>query len=578
MTSTDFKTTTSMKKYLLTLLALCVWSLDSTAQKGAWGEFPMVPNRSFAARAAAATKIKGTPEHEKALAVYERLCEARGDFRYPVPDFYLTSKQTVAEIQYEENSIYLGEKAFAVCESFGAESEAALAFLLGHELTHYYEKHAWRGNFSADNSELSIMKTLDSLFQDILKSADRSLRPKLLRFDTLAHQLAEIELEAQSDYLGGFLAYSAGYGNFNRGDELIRRLYKEFELPAEMPGYVTRSEREAMSRQSAERMNDLVEIFEMANLLTATGQYEEAYRFYRKVLVEYQSREVYNNVGAAAMLQSLKFFTANELRFRYPIQLDLEMANSRGPEEEAARNKLLQQAILHFDAAISLDPNYAPAYLNKACAFALLGDQARAYFYADVEARAASKGKYQNLLVDVEILLGILDARAGNEASAKDRLQTAAQTDKKGLATYNLSVLNNAPPPPAPEAPEAPIDDESIDNQNVFMIMFPEQDKVMAIDEVLGFHQNTKQGKHSRLYFSRRFSKLSAVFHATNPGYPGETARGIRIGQSMADIEKAHGRASRSIATPTGQILAYPEVLYIMNEDKLERWVLYKIH
>lgn len=567
-----------MKKHLLTLFALGTWSLVLSAQKGAWGEFPMVPNRSFADRAAAATKIKGTPEHEKALKVYERLREARGDFRYPVPDFYLTSKETVAEIMYEENSIYLGEKAFQVCETFGADAEAAMAFLLGHELTHYYEKHAWRGNFSADHSELSIMKTMDSLFQDILKSADRSMRTKLLRFDTLALSLSEIELETQSDYLGGFLAYSAGYGSFSKGDELIRRLYDKFGLPAEMPGYVTRSEREAMSRQSAARMNDLVEIFEMANLLTATGQYEEAYRFYRKVLVEYQSREVYNNVGAAAMLHSLKYFTANELKFRYPIQLDLEMANSRGPEEEAARNKLLRQAILHFDAAISLDPNYAPAYLNKACAFALLGDKNRAYFYADVEARAASSGKYSGLLTDVEILLGILDAQADNKDKAKERLQTAAQNDPKGLAAYNLSVLNSTPPPPTPPAPDAPIDDESIDNQNVMTIMFPEQDKVMAIDEVLGFHQNTKQGKHSRLYFSRRSGKLSTVFHATNPDYPGETARGIRVGQSREDIEKAHGPALRSISTPTGQIMAYPEVLYIMKGDKLERWVLYKIY
>ena len=129
-----------------------------------------------------------------------------------------------------------------------------------------------------------------------------------------------------------------------------------------------------MSRRSAQKMKDLVEIFDMANLLTATEQYEDAFRYYRKVLVEYQSRELYNNVGAAALMHAMKnYFNADDLKFRYPIQVDLEMANSRGAHEDSIRTNLLRQAVQHFDAAISLDPDYAPAYLNKACALALLG-------------------------------------------------------------------------------------------------------------------------------------------------------------------------------------------------------------
>jgi len=571
-----------MKKQFFLLFSL-IGSLSGLfAQKGSWGEFPMIPAKSFAAKAEAAGKIKGTPAYQKALKVYERLVEARGDFRYPVPNFYMTNKQTVAEIVYAGPDIFLSEKAFAVCESFGDQSEAAIAFLLGHELTHYYEKHAWRKNFASDHSDLTISKQLDELFAQMLAdSTSQNLRPKLLRFDTLVQQMELIAMEVQSDYLGGFLAYSAGFGSFRQGDELIRRLYKEFNISEVSEGYVTRREREEMSLNSAKKMDELVEIFEMANLLTVVGQYEEAYRFYGKVLVEYQSREIYNNVGVTALLQALKYFKEEELKYRYPIQLDLDMANSRGPEEDSIRNRLLKQSILHFDAAISLDPGYAPAYLNKSCALALLGDPVRAYFYADVEARKVSTGKYAAQIQQVELILGILEAQSKTpeeQEKAKARFSALLTTDKSGLAAYNFAKLNQKTPPTAPKLPIG-IEDESIDGKSAFNDRYPEEDWKIWIDDALTFHQNTQYSAHSKLFFSRRYGKNSGLFQITTPNYAGQTSRDIRLGASLNDIEQKYGAAPRSIQTPNGQILCYEQdhILFVLKQGKLQSWVLYNI-
>lgn len=569
----------TMKISILFLLL----ATTTLAQKGSWGEFPMIPAKSSAARKVSANKIKGTPAYEKALRVYERLREARGDYRYPVPTFYLTQKETVAEMNYRENTIYLGEKAFNVCESFGAQSEAAIAFLLGHELTHYYEKHAWRGNFAVENESLRLSTQINALYRDMLETAGTpELRSKLLLFDTLSRQLADASMELQSDYLGGFLAYSAGYGAFDQGDELIRRLYREFSLPDNLPGYISRSEREDMSRRSAQKMKDLADIFEMANLLSAAEEYESAYRYYRKVLVEYQSRELYNNVGAAAMMHAMKkYMNANELKFRYPIQIDLEMASSRGPQEDSMRIQLLRQAIQHFDAAISLDPDYAPAYLNKACALTLLGDRTRARYFADVEARSASKGAYANNLDKVEILLGILDAGLNTPegtAKAQAHFQSAAATDKSGLATYNLAVLNGTPLPTAPPDPgnNKFFDEETIDGQDVSSMLYPEDDRMLPIDELFTFYENTRQSKFSRLYFNRLSGNVNILFLSTTPGNTGATARGVKIGQKRTDIEEKYGLAARTILTPSGLIMAYPEIMFVLVGDVLERWVLVK--
>jgi hypothetical protein len=496
----------------------------------------------------------------------------------------MTRERTIAKIDYGTNpTIYLSDTAFAVCETFGDQSEAAIAFLLGHELTHYYEKHAWRSSFSYDHDTLKTSRRLDVLFQDMLKASagNAKLRANLMRFDTLLHQFEDLAMEAQSDYLGGFLAYSAGYGRFSQSDELIRRLYKAFSIPDELEGYVTRSEREDMSRQSTQKLQEFIEVFDMANWLTITGLYEEAYRYYRLILSEYQSREIYNNVGATAMFQALKLFSAQELSFRYPVQLDLEMASSRGEDEITRRNKLLRQAILHFDAAISLDGDYAPAYLNKACALALLNEPVRATYYADVEARRTAIGKYATNIPYIEVLLGIISAQsktAAGDQAAKAKFELAMKTDKTGIAAHNLAILLKQPPPvPVESTTNEFFDDEAIDGESPFQILFPDTDKSLTIDEVLEFEQNTQKSKQYKLFVSRKSKKTSALFQATNPDYKGETARGIKIGASQQMIITKYGQPIQVIYTPTGQIMRYAEVIFVMKGDALERWILYSV-
>lgn len=578
-----------MKKILLCLFGVLVIAADVSAQSRSFSIIPKPKSAQNSTR----TKMEETPEFKKALKVYERLREARGDFRYPVPDFFMTQqKGQVASINYGPPiEIFLEEAAYKVCASFGDKADAAIAFLLGHELAHYYEKHGWRGDFGTNYSHLGISKQLDTLYKEIENFAEgKKIHKTLLRFDTLSHQYEDVAMESQADYLGGFLAYSAGYGLFDDGDKLIGRLYDEYGMKQNSEGYVTRSEREGMSKTASERMKTLVDVFEMANMLTAIGRYDDANLFYRYVLMEYQGREIYNNVGVTYLLFALKeYFKEDELKFRFPIQLDLAMATHRGSDETKERNRLLEQAIQHFDAAISMDPNYSPAYLNKACAYALMDENTRAYFYADIEGRkAASKNKDTLAINNLEILLGILDFRNGNVARAKERF-TLAKATNKGLADYNLAKLNNLPLPARPESPDGFFEDETIDTKDINAIPYPPEGQKLQIEANLSFHRVHKLDEdtllHSRLLYARRPLGKTTKFLITHPGsYPGKTSRDIGLGASRADILKAYGEAPTSIQTPQGEIMAYRDlgILFIMKynfqkkDSELERWVLYK--
>lgn len=552
------------------LLFAAIWlSISAAAQERSFGTLPLI-QKPGAARPGT-TKIEDTPEYKKALAVYERLVQARGDFRYPVPTFVLSADEAqVAYIDYKKLEIGLEKKAYDVCASYGEDTDAAIAFLLGHELTHYYEKHAWRRGFVADHKDLKIGIKLYHLA------------------DTIAN-------ETEADYLGGFLAYSAGYGLFDKGDEMIAKLYKAYGLDrlspqeqAEMDKvYPSLADRQTLTKRSAERLSRLVEVFDMANLLTAIGKYTEAVEYYRYILMEYQSRETYNNLGVTIVLDALKFFNENELLFRFPLELDLESSATKGDGMASAvkiRTDLLKQAVLHFDAAISLDPNYAPAYLNKATAFALMGDNVRARFYAITEAQEAAKnGQYPKTAIDIDILLGILDHREGQLQKARDAFQKAAASGSK-LADYNLKKLRNDEIPAERTALGGRL--ERIDGKT-FMDMdnfdldeLPTDPRsTIEVGANINFYQNPQYGDNSRLFINHnRRPSHKVVLHVTGKGYTGKTSERIGLGATHGEIVEKYGEPKRTVETPRGQIMVYEsrKIAFILGAGgQLERWAIF---
>ncbi len=393
-----------MRSRFVNFVNFLVFSLGMTslcAQDRSFATLPLAQKPN--AIRSAVTLGKETPQYKKAVSVYNRLVQARGDSRYPVPSFALLKEvNRMAAMDYAKHEIILEEKAFEVCNSFGNQSDAAIAMLLAHELTHYYEKHGWRKGFVENNIDLDIGLRLDSLVDYAAK-------------------------ETEADYLGGFLVYSAGYGLFDKGPDVLAKLYQAYNMPVgRTEKYPSLSDRQSMGRRSAEKMAQLVEVFDMANLLTAIGNYTDAYAFYYYVLMVYQSREIYNNLGVTAVLDAMQYFGPAELKYRFPVELDLTSTATRNVLAAPNRDSLLRQALLHFDAAISLDPHYAPAYLNKANAYALLKDYNRARFYAGVEARqTALKHNYPKTALDADVLTGILDALESQEEKAQATLKAA---------------------------------------------------------------------------------------------------------------------------------------------------------
>lgn len=503
----------------------------------------------------------GVPEEKYAIAreVYEELLRARGDRRSQPPPFVMDRREGfVAWMNPRGPEIGLEEKAYDVCASFGDDMRNAIAALLGHELTHYYEKHDWRRHFVSQYSDLEVGKDLGAL-----DDAKRN--------------------EAQADYLGGLLSYSAGYDVLGRMPELCEKLYAAYGLKEELRGYPTLAERKTIALRAQGRLQELTKALDMANYLVAIGQYGEAFDYYNYILKEYQSREIYNNAGVCALLAALEHFEAGAFRFRLPIELDLSGRRAgKGVEEDKTKTKqqLIDQAIDHFKSAIVLDEHYAPAYLNLGCAYTLQGDYRRAQYMAEVEAMDWAKAAQRDkVLTDCLVLSGIIEALEGDDAAAKKKLQRAADQGN-ALAAQNLGILEGKTPQSS-SGISMPLQ-EQIDG--VSLLSFaqePEADEgseqVVNADRTL--YHKTWPDKNSRLLISMSDDGDRMVFiHTTNPGFEGQTGKGLSAGATLKEVTDAYGAPDRSIELTDGRLLVYPGLLLAMDrQDELKRWVTYLV-
>lgn len=531
---------------------LCLFSFS---QNRSFGTLPLVKSGTF--DAGSGGNLNHTDDYKQILSVYEKLVNARGDFRYPVPKLFLKDEvANVAYIDYDVNEITFELKAYNVAKKHG---DKAVAFLLGHELTHYYEKHSWKSAFAKSNSDLKLGKDLSEL-QD------------------------KVAYETEADYLGGFLAYTAGFGFYKDIGKIIGDLYKEYDFDPELNDYPSLNDRIELSNRSVKKIESLVDVFDAANLLMAIGKDEAAYKYYEYILRDFQSRELYNNIGVLATRNTMSLMDKDSLKFKYVSALDIDFQGSKDvsrPVNEQIEEGL-NQAILHFNAAINLDPNYAPAFLNKANAYALKKDYTKALFYINEEAIPCAKKdsvKYAKTLTDALVLQGIIAAKMGDENLAADKF---AEAKNKGnnLGEANLAILSNTVKTLLTGDNQQDFFAEKIGVHSL-QLQFQKRKidpakKPLKISNTLTLFQNSPADSLSKVFICQSDDpKIRTNFLIASDQYKASNSAGILIGDDDKKVIEKHGTPKQIINTVQGEMYIYESIIYFIKNNKVVKWATY---
>jgi tetratricopeptide (TPR) repeat protein len=357
--------------------------------------------------------------------IVSNLYETNHNFTHKKPtiEFKNTTLQ-VASFVPDKNVIVVEAQAYQICQSMGKDSLNALAFLLGHELTHFYQHAHTKVGFISNF--LSYDKT-----------------PK-----------ADTRLEKEADVQGAFNAYLAGYDIGDNIGLVLDKIYTGYQLKGKiLTGYPAFEERQKVATQVQDKVNDLIKVYESASYLAALGQYDFARKCYEHILEVYQNRELYNNLGILSALSANEIAVKDEDNLIFPYTLDwttrLSRKKSRGTELPTdystvqQRTAFLKQAQSHFDKATRMDKDYLVAPLNKLCILAQLGKTEEALqAYNKLKKRLKNPEQRANMKLVYAL---ILSKKLEKLEESKTILEELSQNSFKNVATmaqYNKEILD----------------------------------------------------------------------------------------------------------------------------------------
>lgn len=510
-------------------------------------------SRRFAPEPVAGYKL------QVAQRVFDDLVEARGSFRMPAPHLTMNNgRRFVAWMHPGKRQIGLEEQAYDICAALGPDSLNALAAILAHEIIHYYEDHDWKRNFINQNDGLEAAAQLEK-------------RSDGLRYET------------QADYFGGILAISAGYNTYRTLTPLLRTAYQAYGLPEKIQGYPSLTERLELSQNTAQRLEQLFQVYQTANYLGLIGGYAEAINYYQYILGEYQGFELFNNAGAAAILAALELTPKKDMPFVLPVELDLEsrlsQLTTRFPENaEARKAALLKQGQQMLKNALLLDESRPAAHLNMANLFLLKGGWLDAEYRAQKAMALAIEQEDTAGAAKAQISLGIAKALQGDTLKAIQQLSNISQGGSN-LAKTNLALLRGGSNAVTPQGQVVKGVEEI---EGVFPEDFLVAPAFTTIVDLPGqIYCGYKKLPHSSIYqhYADDGSNEYAWFHRSLPDYKGQTLNGLETGATAQQIRQAYGPPDRRLSLNTGQCLAYDKrqlLLLVDQQAQLESWIVFR--
>ena len=275
--------------------------------------------------------------------VFEDIINGIGN-RFPLkPNLnIIDSEKKVA--YFSKGEIFIEQKAINLfCEDDNFKDQ--IAYILSHEIAHYYLKHDWM-----KNSGLLFRSSI----RDYVEDNDNLNQRKLA--------------ETQADSYAGFYSLMAGYKSLNYAENVLKKLYKEYKIPNVIRGYPSLDERIQIINANIIKSENLTVFFNAANMCLVLGNISSSKKLYEDILKnEFTTKEIFNNLGLAYLIEALNNSPENIKKYNYPFFFenntfaDLKRSRSSNINDPL---KLLKTAINYFELSMEIDPLYENPKLN----------------------------------------------------------------------------------------------------------------------------------------------------------------------------------------------------------------------
>ena len=524
-------------------------------------------------------------KYEVSKKVFDAIVSAYGSNRdAPVFEIrqknYSGKKQILMYYPGTQPKIIMDEDVYDLCVGMGSDSLNALAALLGHELAHHYEKHNWCSSFAFLLDDKSELKQKLSKIAKETKSAN----------------------EAEADDYGGFYGYVAGFSTYDVTAKLLDKIYSYYKLPNIIKGYPTKDERKQIAATSLNKLEQYKAVFDAGEAMFCLKEYGISSTCFEYLTDKFPSREMFGNAGLVKVLSAMEFIDEKTMSFALPLEIDagtrLKSGAVRGStisaeEKEMQKNKLLNDAINYFDKAITIEPLYCNALINKGCAYILLNNSDMAIGIANEI--IINKSNYTSYdLSKAYSLSGIAKSLKNDKEKAQGDFEWAQKLSLISRNSYNLAVikeLNKGVFDVVVDFVSSYFDEEKTSEYGKEKAINPalekigsesasqsNTEKVLAVNMPLEKDVQISFVPHDTYKTLKIKGEKAYSILITEDRYNGKTSQGIGKGDNAKKIKLQYGEPTYMIDELKGKYLVYRKsrIVFLLNRnDRLVKWFTY---
>ena len=281
---------------------------------------------------------------DRVKKVFNNIIESIGNNSLMEPDLIFSNEEKSAAYMSGE-SITIEYKLISLfCEEENFEDK--IAFILSHELAHYYLQHGWMLNTGLSYAS----------------KVGKSVKYKSYSYEEIK------EAESQADIYAGFYGKIAGYKTLEFAETTLNKVYESYNLPKNLKKYPSYEDRVAIINDKKEQANRLAKVFEIANILFKLKEYKLSIDAFKTILASnFNSREIYNNLGLNYLMYGISISEPKISKLLYPVSLDLQtrafVSKTRSSLTDSPKD-MIKRSKKYFERSINLDKKYIPARQN----------------------------------------------------------------------------------------------------------------------------------------------------------------------------------------------------------------------
>ncbi len=462
-----------------------------------------------------------------------------------------------------EIQLIVDEKLYDLCREIGKDSLSALAFIISHELTHFFYRHQHPFGFAMPQNSLMLRNR---------------------------------ELEKEADLYGLINAFAAGYQSFAVASRILDKIYQTYQLPDSLQGYPTRKERLHSIVSYTKQARQLAFTHEVGKFLYFKRDFASAEHCFSNLASQIPSAEFLNNLGLAKLQQALAqgWSIIPAMPFKLPVELDAESRlmgiDRRDPKDEnkTESQAQMESAVKNFEKAISINKSYQPAYLNLATTLLLLGKNGTAGEMLDQLRKNVTP-----FSTDAHLLAGIAFARKKEYVLAKAELGLAGgayeiEFNRKVLslissggedAEMNQQIQKLVMTSQVPLAPVQLVDEKSLGAVTLPLTgsFLVDHQVFLPKPDLVHFQHSQINGLHTYKILLKEGTYQMIQGNSQHKGLL--TSRGIKAGDGVHKLTSQYGAPNRIVQLAEGQeVYCYDKgkIYFKVQEGEVQNWLIYQ--